>query len=110
MLLTAGIHQRECDITNKKTPPFLKPRRQMHRSLYLPSLTRNFRQCIYRYDSKTLKYRGMIMTAAMDSPTLPLAGIRVLDMTRVLAGVCRPWFSYENNHTDIHSSHMLHKF
>lgn len=26
-------------------------------------------------------------TAAADSPTLPLAGIRVLDMTRVLAGV-----------------------
>lgn len=32
----------------------------------------------------------MNMTAAMDSPTLPLAGIRVLDMTRVLAGVCGP--------------------
>lgn len=27
-------------------------------------------------------------TVAADSPTLPLAGIRVLDMTRVLAGVC----------------------
>lgn len=52
----------------------------------------------------------MSMTAAMDSPTLPLAGIRVLDMTRVLAGVCGPWFSYEHNPTDIRSSHMLHKF
>lgn len=27
-------------------------------------------------------------TAAVDSEKLPLAGIRVLDMTRVLAGVC----------------------
>ena len=29
-----------------------------------------------------------LATAAIDLPTLPLAGIRVLDMTRVLAGVC----------------------
>lgn len=81
----------------KTFSPFLTLRREMHRSLYLQSLTRKFRQCIYRYGSKTLNYRGMSMIAAMDSPTLPLAGIRVLDMTRVLAGVCRPWFSYENN-------------
>lgn len=62
----------------------------MHRSLYPHSLTRKVRQCIYRYGSKILNHRVISMTAAMDSPTLPLAGIRVLDMTRVLAGVCRP--------------------
>lgn len=87
--------------------PFLP---EMHRSSYLQSLTRKFRQCIYRYGSKTLNCRGMSMTAAMDSPTLPLAGIRVLDMTRVLAGVCRLCFSYEKDLTDMHSSHTLHKF
>ena len=36
--------------------------------------------------SKRCRYRTMA-TATMDTPTLPLAGIRVLDMTRVLAGV-----------------------
>lgn len=36
--------------------------------------------------SRSVKPRRMA-TAATDSPTLPLAGIRVLDMTRVLAGV-----------------------
>lgn len=79
------------------------PHREMDRSLYLHSLTRKFRQCIYCYGSKLLNHRAMSMTAAMDSPTLPLAGIRVLDMTRVLAGVCRPWFSYKNDYTDIHT-------
>lgn len=49
------------------------------------------------------------MTAAMDSPTLPLAGIRVLDMTRVLAGVCGPRFSYDDS-TDVRFSHTQHKF
>ncbi|MCJ1344326.1 hypothetical protein MMC31_002529 [Peltigera leucophlebia] len=48
---------------------------------------RQSRQFIYHYGSKSLNYRGMSMTAAMDSPTLPLAGIRVLDMTRVLAAI-----------------------
>ena len=33
--------------------------------------------------------RGLATAAEAVSPTLPLAGIRVLDMTRVLAGVCR---------------------
>lgn len=86
------------------------PHRKMDRSLYLHSLTRKFRQCTYRYGSKLLNHRVMSMIAAMDSPTLPLAGIRVLDMTRVLAGVCRPWFSCKNDHTDILSSRTLRKF
>lgn len=33
--------------------------------------------------------RRCMATAAMDSSTLPLAGVRILDMTRVLAGVRR---------------------
>lgn len=103
MLIQGGIHQSECDITIKAFSPFPTPRREMHRSLYLHSLTTKFSQCIYRYGSKKLNYRGMSMTAAMDSPTLPLAGIRVLDMTRVLAGVSKPRFSYENVHTDIYT-------
>ena len=32
--------------------------------------------------------RGLATAGEAVSPTLPLAGIRVLDMTRVLAGVC----------------------
>lgn len=88
----------------------LTPHLEMYPSLYLHSLTRKFKQCIYRYGSKMLNHRVMSMTAAMDSPTLPLAGIRVLDMTRVLAGVCRSSFRYKNDHTDILSSRTLHKF
>ena len=34
------------------------------------------------------RYRCMATEAAEANPTLPLAGTRVLDMTRVLAGVC----------------------
>ena len=43
-----------------------------------------------------------------DSPTLPLSGIRVLDMTRVLAGVCR---SSASANTDLTlSSRTVRKF
>ncbi len=41
-----------------------------------------------RFNSSNCSLCRGLATAAVDSPTLPLAGIRVLDMTRVLAGVC----------------------
>ena len=51
------------------------------------SLIRHLRSHPRLNRSERSFYRGLA-TAAADSPTLPLAGIRVLDMTRVLAGVC----------------------
>lgn len=50
------------------------------------SLARHLSPRIRLNGSECSLCRGLA-TAAADSPTLPLAGIRVLDMTRVLAGV-----------------------
>lgn len=44
------------------------------------------RGTVFSNGSRSVRIRRAA-TAATDSPTLPLAGIRVLDMTRVLAGV-----------------------
>ena len=51
------------------------------------SLARHLRPRIRLNGSKYSIGRGLA-TAAANPSTLPLAGIRVLDMTRVLAGVC----------------------
>lgn len=46
---------------------------------------------------------------AADAATLPLAGIKVLDMTRVLAGVRFHAKSYQNNRL-VSNSHTRHKY
>ena len=48
------------------------------------------------------------MATAAESPILPLSGIRVLDMTRVLAGVCLDVLD-GNTHLTL-SSHTVRKF
>ena len=53
------------------------------------SLARHLRPHLRLNELACSLCRGLA-TAAVDSPTLPLAGIRVLDMTRVLAGVRLP--------------------
>ena len=80
-----------------KMIPFPFPARSGLLSLSVPknemSVSRSFR-CLARHQgsnailngSKFARYRNLA-TAAAGSPTLPLAGVRVLDMTRVLAGV-----------------------
>lgn len=58
-----------------------------------------------------LRSRSLATTAGLaDTSTLPLAGIRVLDMTRVLAGVCFCVLFLVGGRANSLHSHTAHKF
>ena len=78
----------DAELTSSFPLPILCPvYRAMQSQRSLLALTKYAGHLRRLNGSRATRYRGMATEAAMLDPKLPLAGIRVLDMTRVLAGV-----------------------